>query len=304
MFAALSGLHVSPTKSHLILSKSAQHNRDRLLGVLGFQEGHLPIRYLGLPLIASRLSLSDCKPLLSKIDSRIRGWGGLQLSFAARVQLIKSGASGDGYPKVAWNQICLPIEEGGQGFRDILAINLALMSRHLWKIIQGNRDSIWVNWIYHVRLRGKSIWIVNDCTGSWGWRKLLQLRQWNWPLIPDIECLDIIYFLPTIHGGDDHISWRVEGGQFSNQEAYALFHPPGPKLGWSSLLLGLLKTPRNNFILWLDILDKLSTLDKPWLNHLDGTCILCSNGQLETHAYLFFSCSYSRMCINVIGQHV
>ncbi|KAL0405315.1 UNVERIFIED_CONTAM: LINE-1 retrotransposable element O protein [Sesamum latifolium] len=90
MFAALSGLHVSPTKSHLILSKSAQYNRDGLLGVLGFQEGHLPVRYLGLHLIASRLSLSDCKPLLSKIDSRIRDWGGQQLSFAARIQLIKS----------------------------------------------------------------------------------------------------------------------------------------------------------------------------------------------------------------------
>ncbi|KAL0459205.1 UNVERIFIED_CONTAM: hypothetical protein Slati_0547700 [Sesamum latifolium] len=90
MFSALSGLHVSPTKSHLILSKFAQHNRNRLLGGVGFQEGHLPVRYLGLPLIASRLFLSDCKPLLSKIDSRIRGWRGLQLSFAARVQLIKS----------------------------------------------------------------------------------------------------------------------------------------------------------------------------------------------------------------------
>ncbi|KAL0426931.1 UNVERIFIED_CONTAM: hypothetical protein Slati_2867900 [Sesamum latifolium] len=137
-------------------------------------DGYLPVRYLGLPLIASRLSLSDSKPLLLKIDSRIRGWGGLQLSFTARVQLIKSvlmslniywamtfilpkgviwkiekrlrsflwkGASGDGYLKVTMNQVCQPIEEGGQGIRDILAINLAPMSRHLWKIIQGNRDS-------------------------------------------------------------------------------------------------------------------------------------------------------------------
>ncbi|KAL0443759.1 UNVERIFIED_CONTAM: hypothetical protein Slati_2098600 [Sesamum latifolium] len=62
MFVALSRLHMSPTKSHLILSKSAQYNRDRLLRVLGFQEGQLPVRYPGLPLIASRLSLSDCKP--------------------------------------------------------------------------------------------------------------------------------------------------------------------------------------------------------------------------------------------------
>ncbi|KAL0403760.1 UNVERIFIED_CONTAM: hypothetical protein Sradi_2016800 [Sesamum radiatum] len=194
------------------------------------------------------------------------------------------GALGDGYPKVTWNQVCRPLGEGGQGIRDILVINLALMSRHLWKIIQENRDSIWVNWIYHVRLRSKSIWTVNDRMGSWGWRKLPRLRQvlrpwviyrvgmgssfllwhdpwhslgplilqfsrepqltdssvkeklqevisngqWNWPLVPDIESLDIIFFLPTIHRGDDRISCRVEGGQFSNQEAYAFFHPPGP----------------------------------------------------------------------------
>ncbi|KAL0322535.1 UNVERIFIED_CONTAM: hypothetical protein Sangu_1872800 [Sesamum angustifolium] len=183
MFDSLSRLHVSPKKSYLILSKSAQYNRDRLLGVLGFQEAHLLVLYLGLPLISSRLSLSDCKTLLLKIDSRIRGWGGLQLSFAVRVQLIKSvlmsfniywamafilpkgvirkieqrlgsflwkGALGDGYPKVTWNQVCQLIEEWGQRIQDILAVNLALMSRHLWRIIQGNCDSIWVNWIYHV----------------------------------------------------------------------------------------------------------------------------------------------------------
>ncbi|KAK4383264.1 hypothetical protein Sango_2792500 [Sesamum angolense] len=64
--------------------------RDSLLVTLGFQEGHLPIRYLGLPLISARLSFADCQPLLQKIDSRIKGWEGVQLSFAGRVQLIKS----------------------------------------------------------------------------------------------------------------------------------------------------------------------------------------------------------------------
>ncbi|KAL0439881.1 UNVERIFIED_CONTAM: hypothetical protein Slati_2471100 [Sesamum latifolium] len=47
-------------------------------------------RYLGLPLLASRLSIADCKPILQKIDSRIKGWDGIMLSFAGRVQLIKS----------------------------------------------------------------------------------------------------------------------------------------------------------------------------------------------------------------------
>ncbi|KAL0433608.1 UNVERIFIED_CONTAM: hypothetical protein Slati_2695100 [Sesamum latifolium] len=51
MFASMSRLHVNPSKSHLIISKSTHDVRDGLLTVLDFQEGHLPVRYLGLPLL-------------------------------------------------------------------------------------------------------------------------------------------------------------------------------------------------------------------------------------------------------------
>ncbi|KAL0327823.1 UNVERIFIED_CONTAM: hypothetical protein Sangu_1860300 [Sesamum angustifolium] len=37
-------------------------------------------------------------------------------------------------------------------------------------------------------------------------------------------------------------------------------------------------------------------MDKPWLSHLGGVCVLCSR-EMETHAHLFFRCSYSRRCI-------
>ncbi|KAL0439719.1 UNVERIFIED_CONTAM: hypothetical protein Slati_2454900 [Sesamum latifolium] len=47
----------------LILSRSAGLLRDALLAILDFQEG-LPLRYLGLPLLASRLSIADCQPIL------------------------------------------------------------------------------------------------------------------------------------------------------------------------------------------------------------------------------------------------
>ncbi|KAK4384230.1 putative ribonuclease H protein [Sesamum angolense] len=140
-----------------------------------------------------------------------------QLSFAGRLQLIKSvlmslnvywamafilpkgvirevekkmrtflwkGNSAVGYPKVAWSVVCKPIEEGGQGIRDILALNKALMSRHLWNVIQNNQSSIWVKWIAHTRLRHKSVWTVDVKGGSWGWRKILRLRS---ALLPYIE---------------------------------------------------------------------------------------------------------------------
>ncbi|KAL0453994.1 UNVERIFIED_CONTAM: LINE-1 retrotransposable element O protein [Sesamum latifolium] len=73
IFADLSGLHVNPQKRHLILSRSTSDVRDTLLTLLDFREGFLPLRYLGLPLLASRLTIADCKPLLLKIDIRIKG---------------------------------------------------------------------------------------------------------------------------------------------------------------------------------------------------------------------------------------
>ncbi|KAL0295386.1 UNVERIFIED_CONTAM: Transposon TX1 uncharacterized protein [Sesamum calycinum] len=237
LFASLSGLHTNPQKSQLIISKAASGLRDSLLATLGFQEGLLPLRYLGLPLISARLSITDCQPLLQKIDSRIKGWEGVQISFAGRVQLIKSvlisfevywamafilpkgiikemikrlrtflwkGTSAYGYPKVAWEAVCRPIDEGGLGIKDILALNRALMSKHLWAVIKQDRTSIWVDWIIQVRLRDCSIWTAKENKGAWGWRKMLSLRN---SLM-------------------SHIHYRVGSG-----ESVSLWHDPWHPLG-------------------------------------------------------------------------
>ncbi|KAK4384422.1 putative ribonuclease H protein [Sesamum angolense] len=262
------------------------------------------------------------------------------------------GNSAVGYPKVAWSVVCKPIEEGGQGIRDILALNKALMSRHLWNVIQNNQSSIWVKRIAHTRLRHKSVWTVDVKGGSWGWRKILRLRtallpyiefkigngnrslfgmtrgiaslldhtisespsrtniqeaaklsavlvdgNWSWPPIMDLECIEILHVLPIIHKGSDSILWR--GGGFSTKAVYDIFRNHGPKVGWYSLLLGPCKIPRYSFVLWMAILDKLSTMDKPWLSHLGGVCVLCGR-EMETHEHLFFQCNYSRQCIRIL----
>ncbi|KAL2230755.1 UNVERIFIED_CONTAM: hypothetical protein Sindi_1669900 [Sesamum indicum] len=387
-FAEWSGLRLNVQKSHLIISRSAQALREEMLALLGFQEGALPMRYLGLPLISSRLTIADCRPLLLKIDKRIAGWEGTTISYAGRVQIIKSvlialsldwastfilpkkvineiekrlraflwkGTTNSGYAKVAWKDICRPKEEGGLGFKNISTLNRALMTKKLCDVIRCDRTSIWVEWLYQGRLQHTSIWTITDHGGSWGWRKILRLRMflrimvdygigdgrnfflwqdpwhhlgplcdsfprglrllgldessrlstvihegvWQWPLITDLECLEITHVLPTIFGGEDRIIWRFENGRPTVQAIYELLDPPGPKVGWSSLLSGSLKIPRHIFILWLAIQGKLATTDKPWLAHL-GTCILCNEGMTETHAHLFFQCRFSRRCLTEI----
>ncbi|KAK4384584.1 hypothetical protein Sango_3046800 [Sesamum angolense] len=188
---------------------------------------------------------ADCQSLLQKIDSRIKGWEGVQLSFAGRVQLIKSvltsfevywamafilpkgivkemikhfrtflwkGTSSSGYPKVAWETVCRPIEEGGLGIKDILAINRALMSKHLWAVIKQDRTSIWVDWIIQVRLRDCSIWTVEENKGAWGWRKMLSLRH---PLMSHIHYRvgrGIPFHFGTIRGTRLDLSFPVSLG--------------------------------------------------------------------------------------------
>ncbi|KAL2224964.1 UNVERIFIED_CONTAM: hypothetical protein Sindi_2996400 [Sesamum indicum] len=195
-FAELSGLRLN-----------VQKRPDA--GYFGLSGGHLPMRYLGLPLISSRLTISDCQPLISKIDARINGWEGISLSYAGRVQIIKSvlsalslywasafilpkkviseiekrlrtflwkGTTSSGYAKVAWKDVCRPMDEGGLGFKDISTLNRALMSKKLCDVIQCDRTSIWVQWLYQDRLRERSIWTIREHGGSWGWRKILRLR--------------------------------------------------------------------------------------------------------------------------------
>ncbi|KAL2235651.1 UNVERIFIED_CONTAM: hypothetical protein Sindi_1297300 [Sesamum indicum] len=290
------------------------------------------MRYLGLPLISSRLSIADCQPLLSKNDTRINGWEGLALSYAGRVQIIKSvlvamgvywasafilpkgvikdiekrlraflwrGTGNSGYPKVAWKEICKPKEEGGLGLKDMGTLNRSLMCKKLCEVIRCDRTSIWVEWLRHGRLRDDSIWSIPENRGPWGWRKMLRLRgwlrsvveyrigdgsdfflwkdpwhhlgplldrflrgpnslglhestmlssvicegHWHWPLITDMECVEITHVLPQIHGGTDRIIWKGSSRKPTTQEFYRAMISAGPKVdlvGDASLVFGAL----------------------------------------------------------------
>jgi hypothetical protein len=84
-FKELSGLSVNHSKSEVFCAAVPIALQDQILSILQFRVWKLPVRYLGMPLIAGRLSYSDCIPLIEKITAKINSWTARHLSFAGRL---------------------------------------------------------------------------------------------------------------------------------------------------------------------------------------------------------------------------
>ena len=137
----------------------------KILMVMPFQEGDLPAKYLGVPLVSRKLYKEDCKVFIECVWKRINDWRNKCLSYAGRLQLIASilsslqvywasififpvnvyesidkmlksflwtGSDKDmGVTSVSWKDICMPKNQGGLGLKPLQKWNEALMSKHL-----------------------------------------------------------------------------------------------------------------------------------------------------------------------------
>ena len=89
-FTLCSGLKANMQKSSIVFGGDCSNIQKECLDITGFNEGHFPFRYLGLPVAASRLSKGECRLLVEKITAIILIWGSKHISYAGRVILINS----------------------------------------------------------------------------------------------------------------------------------------------------------------------------------------------------------------------
>lgn len=61
-----------------------------MAALLGMDQGTFPIRYLGVPLVFSKLSVHPYKPLIDTVLARIRSWTVRSLTYAGRLTLLKA----------------------------------------------------------------------------------------------------------------------------------------------------------------------------------------------------------------------
>ncbi|GKE32980.1 hypothetical protein Tco_1452302, partial [Tanacetum coccineum] len=73
-FKDVSGLVPSLPKSTAYFCNVLNHTKLAILNILPFEEGRLLVKYLGVPLISSRLVYRDCRELIEKVQSRINDW--------------------------------------------------------------------------------------------------------------------------------------------------------------------------------------------------------------------------------------
>ena len=105
-FSRASGLRANTRKSNIFMAGVDQHHKDQIKQSLQMDEGILPFRYLGVPLHSKKLNARECRPLVDKIVGRINCWSSRLLSYAGRLQLVRSVIGG---VKNFWAQIfCIP----------------------------------------------------------------------------------------------------------------------------------------------------------------------------------------------------
>ncbi|RZB61726.1 Protein YLS3 [Glycine soja] len=280
----------------------------------GFSLGDFPFRYLGVPLLSSRLNVCHYAPLLSKITGLIQGWSKKSLSYAGKLELIRAviqgivnfwmgifplpqsvldriNASccnflwgkadiGKNKPLVAWSVVCSPKKEGGLGLFNLKDWNLALLSRILWDF-HCKKDYLWVRWVHHYYFRGSDVWNYNTYSSdSVLIKKIIQIRD----------------FIISKELSTEEAKKRIQSWSTNEQllvgKVYEYIRGLKPIVSWCFVIWNPATPPKMSFILWLAKRNRLLTHDKVTFLNKGSLCPLCSN-EPESNAHLFFSCRKS-----------
>jgi len=134
------------------------------------KEGSTPFNYLGLPVGANPKKFSIWEPMLEKLANRLNSWGSKYVSLGGRIVLLNSVLNAIPIfylsylkmPKrvvkeviriqrnflwggvrggrkicwVKWRKVCHPRSKGGLGVRDVRLVNLSLMAKWKWRLLQ------------------------------------------------------------------------------------------------------------------------------------------------------------------------
>ncbi|XP_039069137.1 uncharacterized protein LOC120215551 [Hibiscus syriacus] len=301
-FYKVYGLHLNPSKCEIFSAGISPREIENFKIISGFKTGCLPIRYLGIPLVTRKLSLKDCEPLLDKIRQRLHHWSTRNLSYAGRLELIRSvlfsvsnlwcrqlillatvlksvdqlwsrffwkGANKSAAgARVSWDQICQLKSEGGLGLKNTTTWNKACIMSLIRKILAGN-GSLWVAWLNSYVFKDQNFWQFNIGSNiSWNVKRILKMRNSAFPLF--------------------------SSGFHQVKEIWGKIRLQGQKVYWHRLVWYPMHLPKHSLISWMAILNRLPTCDRLQRMGLvtAGLCVNCRVFN-KSRDHLFSQCPLS-----------
>jgi hypothetical protein len=309
IFLESTGLKVNPSKSRIYFGAVPRHIKSEILQMTAYTEGTLPFRYLGVPVTRKNLSLNHYLPLIDKLMHRITHWSARLLSYAGRLQLIKSvlyatttfwlqclllpktvlrkidvicrsflwtgGTTISRKSPISWKKVCRPKTQGGLNLMDLDIWNKVFLLKLLWNIC-AKTDSLWVRWIHTYYMKHTTVMnreIKNDDSGIF---KAIMQRRGTVALVQSL--------------------WdtMLQEGKFNGRKLYKALLPDAPTSNWCNLVLHNTARPKAVFILWLMCHGRLATrMRLHRLGLITNTqCVFCASD--ETLDHLFFGCLVSK----------
>lgn len=172
----VSGLRVNFHKSCLMGVNVSEEFLVMASTFLNCKVGLIPFMYLGLPVGANPKKLSTWEPVLERISAKFSSWRNRYISLGGRIVLLNSVLNsipifylsylkmpvrvikkvegiqrrflwgGVGGPNkicwVKWRKICQPKSKGGLGVRDIKLVNLSLLAKWKWRLLE-DEPALW-----------------------------------------------------------------------------------------------------------------------------------------------------------------
>lgn len=171
--------------------------------------------YLGLPVGANARKFSTWEPVLERISAKLNSWGNKYISLGGRIVLLNSVLNSipifylsfskmpvnvnkkvEGIQRrflwagvedrkkicwVKWSKVCQPRSKGGLGVRDIKLVNISLLAKWKWRLLDDD-PALWKEVLEEkygplVSLRSRLMGEVWPSYSSRWWKDLMGLED-------------------------------------------------------------------------------------------------------------------------------